>query len=180
MVTSTLIESERPTEKLVAWSPQIGASHVPLYNQGPFIHPELPKDLLEEGFGCSPQAAAMELRKLREPKVAKLKGGYSSDASLVFQSCLKDIWVYDLECCLSQLEAIQLVKDSTSENAWLKVEYYLGFTPKSEKSFQGLIDHPSHTFQSCQAVSSLIGAFITGLKKPGRPRTCSLISCKYW
>ena len=44
-----------------------------------------------------------------------LKGGYSSDASLVYQSWLKDIWVYTLEHHLSQQEAIQLVKDYTSE-----------------------------------------------------------------
>ena len=42
------------------------------------------------------------------------KGGYSSDASLVFQPWLKDICVYVLECHLSQWEVIQLVKDCTS------------------------------------------------------------------
>ena len=85
MVTSTSIVLKRPVEHLAEQTPQTGASQVPMYNQGPFIHPELQKDLNEEGFGCSLQVAAMEIRKLREPKVAKLKGGYSSDASLVFQ-----------------------------------------------------------------------------------------------
>ena len=46
-----------------------------------------------------------KFKKLREPKVAKFKGGYSSDASLVFQSWLKDIQVYTIEHHLSQLEA---------------------------------------------------------------------------
>ena len=72
------------------------------------------KDLYKEDFCCSLQVVATEFRKLREPKVAKFIGGYSSDASLVFQSWLKDIQVYVLECCLSQQEAIQLVKDYTS------------------------------------------------------------------
>ena len=71
-----------------------------------------------------------------------IKGGYSSNASLVYQSWLKDyLCLHVLECCLSQWEAIQLVKDYTSEHAQLEVEYYLGLTPKSEQSFQGLIDH---------------------------------------
>ena len=78
--------------------------------------------------------AATEFKKLQEPKVAKLKGGYSSDASLVFHLWLKDILVYVLECHLSQQEAIQLVKDHTSEHAWLEVEYYLGLTPESKLS----------------------------------------------
>ena len=81
--------------------------------------------------------------------MAKLKGDYSSNASLVFQLWLKDIWVYCLECCLSKWEAIQLVKDYTSEHAWLKVEYDLSVTPESKQSFQGLIDHLSLAFQSC-------------------------------
>ena len=89
---------------------------------------------------------ATEFRKLQELKVAKLKGGYSSDTSLVHQSWLKDIQVYVMECHLSQWEAIQLVKDYTLEHAQLKVEYYLGLTPKSEQSFQGLIDHLSLAF----------------------------------
>ena len=62
--------------------------------------------------------------------MAKFKGGYSSDASLVFLSWLKDIWVYVLEFHLSQWEAIQLVKDYTSEQARSEVEYYLGLTPE--------------------------------------------------
>ena len=113
----------------------------------------------EEGFSQSLQAAATEFGKLCEPKVAKFKGGYSSDASLVFQSWLKDIQVYTIEHRLSQWEAIQLVKDYTSEQARSEVEYYLGLTPKQEQSFQGLIDHLSLAFQSCKTVSSLIADF---------------------
>ena len=123
------------------------------------------RDLHEEGFSQSLQAAATKFKKLREPKVAKFKGGYSSDASMVFQSWLKDIRVYTIELCLSQQEAIQLVKDYTSEQAKSEVEYYLGLTPKEEQSFQGLIDHLSLTFQSCETVSSLIPDFYNQFQK---------------
>ena len=86
--------------------------------------------------------------------MAKFKGGYSSDASLVFQSWLKDIWVYTIERRLSQWEAIQLVKDYTSEQARSEVEYYLGLTPKQEQSFQGLIDHLSLALSNLARLSA--------------------------
>ena len=97
--------------------------------------------------------------------MAKFKGGYSSDASLIFQSWLKDIRVYTIEHRLSQWEAIQLVKDYTSEQARSEVEYYLGLTPEEEQSFQGLIDHLSLAFQSCETVSSLIADFYNRFQK---------------
>ena len=97
--------------------------------------------------------------------MAKFKGGYSSDASLAYQSWLKDIWVYTLECHLSQWEAIKLVKDYTSKQARSEVEYYLGLTPEEEQSFQGLIDHLSLAFQSCETVSSLIADFYNRSQK---------------
>ena len=89
-------------------------------SQVPSLEKSLPRypearDLFEEGFSQSLQAAATKFKKLHDPKVAKFKGGYSSNASLVFQSWLKDIWVYTIEHRLSQWEAIQLVKDYTSE-----------------------------------------------------------------
>ena len=88
---------------------------MPSDEQGLFKNPEPKRDLYEEGLACSLQAAATEFKKLHEPKVAKFKGGYYSDVSLIYQSWLKDIWVYTLEHCLSQQEAIQLVKDYTSK-----------------------------------------------------------------
>ena len=140
-------------------------SQVPSVEQSLFKDLEAKKDLFEEGFSHSLQAAATEFKKLCEPKVAKFKGGYSSNASLAYQSWLKDIWVYTIEHCLSQWEAIQLVKDYTSEQARSEVEYYLGLTPKEEQSFQGLIDHLSLAFQSCKMVSSLIADFYNQSQK---------------
>ena len=106
------------------------------YEQGLFRNPEPQRELYEEGFSCSLQAVAMEFKKLQEPNVAKFKGGYSSNASLVYQSWLKDIGVFTLEHHLSQWEAIQLVKDYTSEQARSKVEYYFSLTPKKNSLFR--------------------------------------------
>ena len=140
-------------------------SQVPSVEKGLFENPEAKRDLYEEGFSHSLQAAVTEFKKLHEPKVAKFKGGYSSNASLAYQSWLKDIQVYTIEHCLSQWEAIQLVKDYTSEQARSEVEYYLGLTPEEEQSFQGLIDNLSLTFQSCGSVSSLIADFYNQSQK---------------
>ena len=38
--------------------------------------------------------AALEFRKMQEPKISKLNGRYTSSAGLVFQSWLKDIHVH--------------------------------------------------------------------------------------
>ena len=121
--------------------------------------------MYKEGFSHSLHAAATEFKKLCEQKVAKFKGGYSFDASLVYQSWLKDICIYTIEHCLSQWEAIQLVKDYTSEEARSEVEYYLSLPPKEEQSFQGLIDHLSLAFQSCEMVSSMIADFYNQSQK---------------
>ena len=70
-----------------------------------------------------------------------------------------------MKCCLFQREAIQLVKDYTSEQARSDIEYYLGLTPKEQQSFLGLIDHLSLAFQSCKMVSSLIADFYNWSQK---------------
>ena len=57
------------------------------------------------------------------------------------------------------------MKDYTSEQARSEVEYYFGLTPEEEQSFQGLIDHLSLTFQSCETVSSLIADFYNQFQK---------------
>ena len=47
--------------------------------------------------------------------ISKLKGGYTSSTRLVFQSWLKDICVHVEDRRLTQREAMQLVKDFTTE-----------------------------------------------------------------
>ena len=58
-------------------------------SQVPSLEKSLPRylearDLFEEGFSRSLQAAATEFKKLQEPNVTKFKEGYSSNASLIF------------------------------------------------------------------------------------------------
>ena len=70
---------EQPRERIQTSK----VSQVPSMEKSLPRYPEV-RDLYKEGFSQSLQAAATEFKKLREPKVAKFKGGYSSDASLVF------------------------------------------------------------------------------------------------
>ena len=74
------------------------------------------------------QLAAEEFRKICKPKVQKLKGRYSANAMLVFNSWLKDIEMCVKERNLTNMEAVQFVKDYTSEGARGAVEFYLDTT----------------------------------------------------
>ena len=56
------------------------------------------RESLMNTTACPPrykmQMAMQEFCKMREPKINKLKGGYSATANLIFQSWLKEIWVH--------------------------------------------------------------------------------------
>ena len=75
--------------------------------------------------GYDMQMAAREFHKLHEPKINKLKGGYSATANLIFHSWLKDIRVHVEDRNLTQREAMQLVKDFTAEHAHDEVKFYM-------------------------------------------------------
>ena len=94
-----------------------------------------------------------------EPKISKLKGGYSSSTGLLFQSWLKDICVNVEDRRLTQREAIQLVKDFTMEHAWDEVEFNMGMVAEDDQSFEGLIDHLPDAFQLGETLIELIRNF---------------------
>ena len=61
-----------------------------------------------------------------EPKITKLKGGYSADAELMFWSWRVDIEAHIMDCNLDNSAALQLIKDQTLESACCrKVKYQL-------------------------------------------------------
>ena len=105
------------------------------------------------------KVAVKEFCKLHEPKINKLKGGYSATANLIFQSWLKDINVHIEDWNLTEREAIQLVKDFTAERAYNEVEFYMGMIVDDQQSFDGLVNHLKHAFQSGETVSELISDF---------------------
>ena len=82
---------------------------------------------------------AEEFRKIHEPKIQKLKGRYSANPMLVFNSWLKDIEMCVKEWKLTNMEALQLIKDYTSEGARGAVEFNLD--TNSTWKYHKLIEH---------------------------------------
>ena len=104
------------------------------------------------------QLVAEEFRKIREPKIQKLKGRYSANAMLVFNSWLKDIEMCVRERKLTNMEAvIQLIKDYTAEGARGAVEFYLD--TNSTWKYHELVEHLRTSFESGKTFSSLVGDF---------------------
>ena len=93
--------------------------------------------------GHEMQMTMQEFHKMCEPKINKLKGGYSATTNLIFQSWLKDIWVHVEDWNLNQREAMQLIKDFTTCN---EVEFYMGMVIEEQQTFEGLIQHLKNAF----------------------------------
>ena len=106
-------------------------------------------------IGNTMSAVASEFKKMREPKLAKLKGGITSGASLFFNSWVKDIRAVILERSMSN--TAQLVKDYTEGKARQQVEFYIVSTPSP--SFEGLIDNLRTSFQSGEDEATVKGEF---------------------
>ena len=108
-------------------------------------------------IGNTMSAVASEFKKMREPKLAKLKGGITSGASLFFNSWVKDVRAVILEHAMSNAEALQLVKDYTEGKARQQVEFYIVST--QNPSFEGLIDNLKTSFQSGEDEAMVKGEF---------------------
>ena len=94
---------------------------------------------------------------MKEPKLAKLKGGITSGASLFFNSWVKDIRAVILERSMSNAESLQLVKDYTEGKARQQVEFYIVSTP--DPTFKGLINNLRTSFQSGEDKATVKGEF---------------------
>ena len=108
-------------------------------------------------IGNTMSAVASEFKKMREPKLAKLKGRITSGASLFFNSWVKDVRAVILEWSMSNAESLQLVKDYTEGKARQQVEFYIVSTPNP--SFEGLIDNLRTSFQSGEDEATVKGEF---------------------
>ena len=130
------------------------------YTSTPLKHPEEGRSKARVNLpGYDMKVAGQEFRKLHEPKINKLKGGYSATANLIFQLWLKDINVHVQDRNLTEREAIQLVKDFTAKRACNEVEFYMGMIMDDQQSFDGLVNHLKHAFQLGETVSELISEF---------------------
>ena len=110
------------------------------------------------------QLVAEEFRKIHEPKIQKLKGGYSANAMLVFNSWLKDIEMCVRERKLTNMEAIQLIKDYKAEGARGVVEFYLD--TNSTWKYHEFVEHLRTSFESGKTFSLLVGDFYSRTQRP--------------
>ena len=108
-------------------------------------------------IGNTMSAVASEFKKMREPKLAKLKGGVTSGASLFFNSWVKDVRSVIQERSMSNTESLQLVKDYTEGKARQQVEFYIVST--QNPSFEGLIENLKTSFQSGEDEATVKGEF---------------------
>ena len=107
-------------------------------------------------IGNTMSAVASEFKKMREPKLAKLKGRIIR-ASLFFNSWVKDVRAVILERSMSNAESLQLVKDYTEGKAHQQVEFYIVSTP--DPTFEGLINNLRTSFQSGEDEATVKGEF---------------------
>ena len=91
-------------------------------------------------LGNTMTAVASEFKKMREPKLAKLKGGTTANASLFFNSWVKDARAVIIERSMNNYESLQLVKDYTEGKARAQVEFYLVST--TNPTFRRLNSRP--------------------------------------
>ena len=103
------------------------------------------------------QLVAEEFRKICKPKIQKLKGRYSANTLLLFNSWLKDVEMCMKEQISTNLKAFQLVKDYTTESARGAVEFYL--STNSTWNYKELIRHLRILFKFGKTYSSLVGDF---------------------
>ena len=103
------------------------------------------------------QLVAEEFRKICEPKIQKLKGRYSANAMLVFNSWLKDIEMCVKERNVTNMETVQLGKGLYIRRCKRVVEFYLDTT--TTWKYHELIEHLRTSFESGETFSSLVSDF---------------------
>ena len=80
-----------------------------------------------------------------EPKIARLKSGHSTIVLIVYNSWVKDIDMGICEWNLSNIEAVQSVKNYTFDHVCRAVKLYLGMN--SEWCYEDMINHLKISFE---------------------------------
>ena len=109
--------------------------------------------------------ASKEFRHMWELKITQLKGGYSSDAELVFRTWQADVLVHIRDRELDNQAAIQLIKDQTQDSACCKVKFELDLCG-SNIPYQELLEHLSVAFQGDDDKANLLAEFYSCAQKP--------------
>ena len=108
--------------------------------------------------------ASKEFWHMREPKITKLKGGYSANAELVFQSWRADVLVHIQDCKLDNQAAIQLIKDQTQDSVCHEVKFQLDLCG-GNIPYQELLEHLSMAFQGGNDEANVLTEFYSHAQK---------------
>ena len=129
----------------------------PIAKHSQFTEVQHPEEVATAAVNSTVHVMASELRKMKEPKLAKLKGGYTTEANLFFQSWAKDVQAIVIDRQMSDSEAMQLIKEHTEGVACRQVDNYFDFS--DNQTFSGLMKELSTAFESCQDEASLMADF---------------------
>ena len=99
-----------------------------------------------------------------EPKITKLRGGYSADVELVFQSWRVDVLANIQDRELDNKSTIQLIKEQTLHNACSEVKFQLDLCG-GEILYQDLLRHLSMAFQGGNDEANLLAEFYSRAQK---------------
>ena len=102
--------------------------------------------------------ASKEFRRMWEPKITKLRGGYSADAELMFWSWKSDILANIANRELDNKVVIQLIKEQTLDNARHKVEFQLDLCG-GQITYQDLLLHLRVAFQGGDDEANVLAEF---------------------
>ena len=100
-----------------------------------------------------------------ESKITKLKGGYSADVELMFQSWCAGIEAHIVDHTLNNSAALQLIKDQMLESAHHEVEYQLDLCG-GVINYHELLKHLSVTFQGGEDEANILAEFYNQAQKP--------------
>ena len=99
-----------------------------------------------------------EFCRMCEPKITKLRGGYSADAELMFRSWKSDILAHINDRELDNKAAIQLIKEQTLDNARCEVEFQLDLCG-GNITYQDLLQHLGIAFQGGDNEANVLAEF---------------------
>ena len=115
-------------------------------------------NIAAEVLAAAATQASKEFRQMREPKITKLKGGYSADAELMFRSWKSDIVANITDRELDNKAAIQLIKEQTLDNARREVEFQLDLCG-GNITYQDLLLHLGVAFQGGDDEANVLAEF---------------------
>ena len=100
---------------------------------------------------------ASEFKKMREPKLQKLKGGNTSSAHLFLTGWVKEVRATIKDRELTEAEGVQLIREFTESKARQQVDFYMDLNPTP--TVEGVLDHLVAAFSTGEDESAIKSEF---------------------